>query len=100
MRSLQRNKTWDLVNCLDGKKLVRCRWMCVVNFNANDAIEINQSNVLVAKRYRQAYGISYIETFAPLTKSSTISIVVSSCKPWLVFTTIWCEKYLLTCRVV
>jgi len=55
--------------------------MCVVNFNANDAIEINQSNVLVAKRYRQAYGISYIETFAPLTKSSTISIVVSSCKP-------------------
>lgn len=64
MNSLQKNETWELVDCPKGKKPVGCRWVYTVKYKPDGGIERFKAR-LVAKGYTQAYGIDYTETFAP-----------------------------------
>ncbi|RVW86236.1 Retrovirus-related Pol polyprotein from transposon RE1 [Vitis vinifera] len=64
MKSLQKNETWELVECPPGKKPVGCHWIYTVKYKADGSIEQFKTR-LVAKGYTQTYGIDYIETFAP-----------------------------------
>ena len=63
MKSLQKNETWELVECPPGKKLVGCRWIYTMKYKADGSIERFKVR-LVAKGYTQTYGIDYTETFA------------------------------------
>ncbi|RVW70134.1 Retrovirus-related Pol polyprotein from transposon TNT 1-94 [Vitis vinifera] len=63
MKSLQKNETWELVECPPRKKPVGCRWIYTVKYKADGSIERFKAR-LVAKGYTQTYGIDYIETFA------------------------------------
>ncbi|RVW25499.1 Retrovirus-related Pol polyprotein from transposon TNT 1-94 [Vitis vinifera] len=71
MKSLQKNETWELVECPPGKKPVRCRWIYTVKYKADGSIERFKAK-LVAKGYTQTYGIDYTETFALVTKINTV----------------------------
>ena len=71
MKSLQKNETWELVECPPRKKPVGCRWIYTVKYKANGSIERFKAR-LVAKEYTQTYGIDYIETFAPVAKINTV----------------------------
>jgi hypothetical protein len=71
MKSLQKNKTWELVDRLTGKKSVGCGWVYTVKYKVNGTIEYFKAR-LVAKWYTQTYGIDYIETFAPVAKINTV----------------------------
>ncbi|OMO93743.1 Reverse transcriptase, RNA-dependent DNA polymerase [Corchorus capsularis] len=48
MKSLQKNETWDLVECPPGKRPVGCRWVYSVKHKANGTIERFKAR-LVAK---------------------------------------------------
>ena len=55
MKSLQKNETWELVDCPPGKKPVGCHWIYNVKYKENSSIERYKAR-LVAKGCTQTYG--------------------------------------------
>ncbi|RVW79649.1 Retrovirus-related Pol polyprotein from transposon RE1 [Vitis vinifera] len=71
MKSLQKNETWELVECPPGKKPVGCRWIYTMKYKADGSIE----------RFKAR-------------------LVAKGCKPRLTITTVRCEKCLSAWRVI
>ena len=75
MKSLQKNKTWELVDLSLGKKLVGCHWM-YTNYKKYGTIEWFKAR-LVTKGYTQTYGIDYTGAFAHVAKINIVRILLS-----------------------
>jgi hypothetical protein len=76
MEALEKNRTWDLVPCPKGKKVVDYKWVYTVKQDANGQIKRYKAR-LVARGYSQTYVIDYDETFAPVAKMTTIRTLIS-----------------------
>lgn len=53
-----------------------CKWAFTVKFKADGSID-KYKEILFAKGYTQKYGVIYQETFEPISKTSTIQILIS-----------------------
>ena len=76
IRALSKNKTWDLVPTSLNKKLIGCRWIYKVKYNADGSVNRYKAQ-LVAKGYAQTHGVDYEETFAPVEKMMTVRTVIA-----------------------
>lgn len=71
-----RNRTWHLVPCPKGCNIIGYKWVYKVKRKANGTIDRYKAQ-LVAKGYKQQYGIDYEDTFSPVVKSATIHLILS-----------------------
>jgi len=56
--------------------IVGCRWVFTLKYRPNESVDRYKAK-LVAKGYTQAYGINYFETFSPIVKMNSITILFS-----------------------
>ena len=76
MNALEGNKTWEVANLPNGKKVVGCKWVFTLKYKPDGTTEKYKTRV-VAKGFTQTYGIDYEETFAPVAKMSTVRVLIS-----------------------
>ena len=76
IKSLRKNDTWDLVALLDGRRTIRRKWVFKKNTNATSHVEKFKAQ-LVAKGYSQVEGINFVEIFSPISKLSSIRLLMS-----------------------
>ena len=75
-KALQQNQTWHLVPKPAGKNSIDCKWVYKVKRKADGTIDRYKA-LLVAKGFRQRYGIYYEDTFSSVVKIATVRVVLS-----------------------
>ncbi|RVW18406.1 Retrovirus-related Pol polyprotein from transposon TNT 1-94 [Vitis vinifera] len=75
MKVLLKNKIWDLVSLLKGKKIVGCKSVFSINHKADRSIEQSKER-LVAKGYTQTYDIDHQETLSPVEKLNIARVLL------------------------
>ena len=74
--TIQRNKTWELVNLPEGKDVIGLKWIYKIKHKEDGSIQKYKAR-LVAKGYSQQPGIDFTETFAPVARMETIRIILA-----------------------
>jgi hypothetical protein len=76
MASLDTNEAWDLVELPTGRKPIGSKWVFKKKLNAEGKVEKYKAR-LVAKGYSQVEGIDFGEIFSPVTKLTSIRLLLS-----------------------
>jgi hypothetical protein len=74
--TLLKNRTWQLVRQLQGKNLVKFRWVYRTKFTSKGVFEKHKSH-LVVKGFSQQEGIDYTKTFSHVAKMNSIPLILS-----------------------
>ncbi|GLT87811.1 hypothetical protein SLE2022_058710 [Rubroshorea leprosula] len=74
--SIERNQTWELTNLPKGHKTIGVKWIYKTKLKENGAVDKFKAH-LVAKGYKQEFGIDYQEVFAPVARMDTIRLVIA-----------------------
>jgi hypothetical protein len=78
--ALIKNKTWHLVPPMKGRNIVGCKWVYKIKRKQDGSLDRYKAR-LVAKRFKQRYGVDYDDTFGLMVKMATIHIVLSITVP-------------------
>ncbi|CAL8990716.1 unnamed protein product [Prunus brigantina] len=86
IKTIEKNKTWELVDRLKDKEIIGVKWVYKTKFNPDGLIQKHKAR-LVAKGYSQQPGIDYNETFAPVARLDTIRALVALAaqKKWRIY---------------
>jgi histone deacetylase 1/2 len=70
------NKTWRLIPPRAGTNIIDCRWIYKVKHKADGSVDRYKAQ-LVAKGFKQRYGIDYEDTFSHVVKIATVRLVLA-----------------------
>ena len=76
MESLISNKTWKLVDLPPGCKTIGCKWVLRKKLKPDGSIDKYKAR-LVAKGFKQLEGLEFFDTFSPVTRITSIRLLVS-----------------------
>ncbi|WVZ15560.1 hypothetical protein V8G54_013126 [Vigna mungo] len=76
LRSIEKNKTWKLMDLPHGKQSIDVKWIFKTKVNPDGSVMKHKAR-LVAKGFLQKEGIDFTEVFAPVARLETIRIVVA-----------------------
>lgn len=70
------NKTWSLVPYNNNQRIVDCKWIFWTKYKPNGEIDGHKAR-LVAKGFQQDPGINFGDTFSPVARKTTITLVLA-----------------------
>ena len=76
LKSIEKNKTWDLCELPSDKKAIGVKWVYKVKQNPEGKV-IKYKARLVAKGFLQKQGLDYDEVFSPVARHETIRLVIA-----------------------
>ncbi len=74
--SLMANNTWTLVTLPVGRKPIFCKWVFKIKQGTNGEVECYKAR-LVATSFTQTNKVDYNETFAPISKFTSIRYILA-----------------------
>ena len=77
MESLQKNKTWDLVQQPTGRKIITCKWVFKKKEGMSPTEGIKYKARVVAKGFHQREGVDYNEIFSPVVRHTSIRVLLA-----------------------
>lgn len=77
LKSLEKNKTWDLVKPPSDRRAIKNKWIYKIKTNTDGNIDRYKAR-LVVKGCSQKMNIDYTETFSPVARFESIRILISA----------------------
>lgn len=74
--AIERNETWELCDLPKGQKTIGVKWIYKTKLKENGEVDKHNAR-LVAKGYKQEFGVDYKEVFAPVAGDDTIRLVIA-----------------------
>ncbi|KAJ8624003.1 hypothetical protein MRB53_032533 [Persea americana] len=74
--ALDLNHTWDIMECPSAVKPIGCKWIYSIKLKSDGSLDRHKAR-LVALGNRQEYGIDYEETFAPVAKMTSVTLLLA-----------------------
>ena len=75
-QSIMKNDVWDVVPTPEGKSVVTSKWIYKIKHAADGSIEKYKAR-FVARGFSQKEGIDYEETFAPVSRYTSIRSILA-----------------------
>jgi hypothetical protein len=75
-QSIMKNDVWEIVSRPEGKSVMTSKWIYKIKHAADGNIEKYKAR-FVARGFSQKEGVDYEETFAPVTRYTSIKTIIS-----------------------
>lgn len=76
INSLKSNETWSLVKPPKGEKILYCKWVYRLKYKSDGTADRYKAR-LCAKGYLQRKGIDFNETFSPVVRYDSITVLIA-----------------------